>query len=46
LYVPLREAATPASERYQPVVCVKCLVQIGDKVKAGLTPLVKYEIGE
>ncbi len=24
----------------------KCLVQIGDKVKAGLTPLVKYEIGE
>jgi len=25
---------------------IKCLVQIGDKVKAGLTPLVKYEIGE
>jgi len=24
----------------------KCLVKIGDKVKAGLTPLVKYEIGE
>ncbi len=23
---------------------IKCLVQIGDKVKAGLTPLVKYEI--
>ena len=23
---------------------VKCLVQIGDKVKAGLTPLVKYEM--
>jgi len=23
---------------------VKCLVKIGDKVKAGLTPLVKYEI--
>jgi phosphatidylserine decarboxylase len=21
----------------------KCLVQIGDKVKAGLTPLVRYE---
>jgi phosphatidylserine decarboxylase len=25
---------------------VKCLVQIGDKVKAGLTPLVRYERGE
>jgi len=25
---------------------IKCLVQIGDKVKAGLTPLVRYEIGE
>ncbi len=25
---------------------IKCLVQIGDKIKAGLTPLVKYEIGE
>ncbi len=46
LYVPLREAATPGSERYPPVAGVKCLVQIGDKVKAGLTPLVKYEIGE
>ena len=23
---------------------IKCLVQVGDKVKAGLTPLVKYEI--
>lgn len=25
---------------------IKCLVQIGDKVKAGLTPLMKYEIRE
>ena len=24
----------------------KCLVQIGDKVKAGLTPLIKYEMQE
>jgi len=46
LYVPLREAATPGSERYPPAAGVKCLVQIGDKVKAGLTPLVRYEIGE
>ncbi len=46
LYVPLREAATPGSERHPPAAGVKCLVQIGDKVKAGLTPLVKYEIGE
>jgi phosphatidylserine decarboxylase len=43
LYVPLREAATPGSDRYPPVAGAKCLVQIGDKVKAGLTPLVKYE---
>ena len=46
LYVPLREAATPGSERHPPAAGVKCLVQIGDKVKAGLTPLVRYEIGE
>lgn len=33
------------TELYLPVrENVKCLVQIGDKVKAGLTPLVKYEI--
>jgi len=44
LYVPLREAATPGSERDPPAVGVKCLVQIGDKVKAGLTPLVRYEM--
>jgi len=25
---------------------VKCLVRVGDKVKAGLTPLVKYEIAD
>ena len=25
---------------------IKCLVQIGDKVKAGLTPLMKYEVRE
>jgi phosphatidylserine decarboxylase len=43
LYVPLRETATPGSDRYPPVAGAKCLVQIGDKVKAGLTPLVKYE---
>jgi len=46
LYVPLREAATPGSERHPPAAGVKCLVQIGDKVKAGLTPLVRYEIGK
>jgi len=46
LYVPLREAATPGSERQPPAAGVKCLVQIGDKVKAGLTPLMRYEIGE
>ena len=33
MYVPVRE----------PQYEVKCLVKIGDKVKAGLTPLVKYE---
>ena len=32
------ELIVPAREN------VKCLVQIGDKVKAGLTPLVKYEV--
>jgi len=46
LYVPLHDPVTPGSDRYPPVAGVKCLVQIGDKVKAGLTPLVKYEIGE
>ena len=46
LYVPLHKAATPGSERHPPAAGVKCLVQIGDKVKAGLTPLVRYEIGE
>ena len=44
LYVPLRDPATLGSDRYPPVAGAKCLVQIGDKVKAGLTPLVKYEI--
>jgi phosphatidylserine decarboxylase len=44
LYLLLREAATPGSERYPTGAGVKCLVQIGDKVKAGLTPLVKYEM--
>ena len=35
------------TELYVPLSkSAKCLVQIGDKVKAGLTPLVKYEIGE
>jgi len=46
LYVPLHDPSTSGSERYPPVAGAKCLVQIGDKVKAGLTPLVKYEIGE
>ena len=33
------------TELYLPIrENAKCLVQIGDKVKAGLTPLVKYEI--
>jgi len=33
------------TELYVPLSkSAKCLVQIGDKVKAGLTPLVKYEI--
>jgi len=35
------------TELYVPIhENAKCLVQIGDKVKAGLTPLVKYEIDE
>jgi phosphatidylserine decarboxylase len=44
LYVPLHDPSTSGSERYPPVAGAKCLVQIGDKVKAGLTPLVKYEM--
>jgi hypothetical protein len=33
------------TELYVPIrEDLKCLVKIGDKVKAGLTPLVKYEI--
>ena len=33
------------TELYVPLSkSAKCLVQIGDKVKAGLTPLVEYEI--
>ena len=33
------------TELYLPVSeNAKCLVKIGDKVKAGLTPLIKYEI--
>jgi phosphatidylserine decarboxylase len=33
------------TELYVPVrEELKCLVRIGDKVKAGLTPLVKYEM--
>ncbi len=43
LYLPLREPATLGSDRHPPMAGVKCLVKIGDKVKAGLTPLVKYE---
>jgi phosphatidylserine decarboxylase len=38
LYVPLKTNAE--SNIWEP----KCLVKIGDKVRAGLTPLVKYEI--
>ncbi len=44
LYVPVRDPATLGSDEYPPMASVKCLVQIGDKVKAGLTPLVKYEM--
>ena len=36
LYVPVSSRDT----QYE----IKCLIRIGDKVKAGLTPLVKYEI--
>jgi len=43
LYLPIRDPATLGSDEYPPVASAKCLVQIGDKVKAGLTPLVKYE---
>ena len=35
------------TELYVPVrENIKCLVQIGDKVKAGLTPLIRYEVRE
>jgi len=44
LYVPIRDPATLGSDEYPPVAGAKCLVKIGDKVKAGLTPLVKYEM--
>ncbi len=44
LYVPLHDPAMLGSDRCPPVAGAKCLVQIGDKVKAGLTPLAKYEI--
>jgi len=44
LYVPLHDPAMLGSDRHPPAAGAKCLVQIGDKVKAGLTPLVKYEI--
>jgi len=36
LYVPAPKGLARAN--------VKCLVQVGDKVKAGLTPLIRYEI--
>jgi phosphatidylserine decarboxylase len=33
------------TELYVPIrEDVKCLVRIGDKVRAGLTPLIRYEI--
>jgi len=51
LYVPIRESRIVNSEscvrRYtihNTQYTIKCLVKIGDKVKAGLTPLVKYEM--
>jgi len=45
LYVPINEPSCVMryairNTQYE----IKCLVQIGDKVKAGLTPLIKYEI--
>ncbi len=50
LYVPIRESCIVNSEscvsRYtihNTQYTIKCLVKIGDKVKAGLTPLVRYE---
>jgi len=46
MYVPHQDAATLGSEQHPPVAGAKCLVKIGYKVKAGLTPLVRYEIGE
>jgi phosphatidylserine decarboxylase len=51
LYVPVGESCMVNSEscvsRYtihNTQYTIKCLVKIGDKVKAGLTPIVKYEI--
>ncbi|NOR67805.1 MAG: phosphatidylserine decarboxylase family protein [Woeseiaceae bacterium] len=44
LYVPVSSnlGKHEPGARYE----IKCLVQIGDKVKAGLTPLIKYEVRE
>jgi len=36
LYVP---AGSPANSKFK----TKCLIQVGDKVKAGLSPLIRYE---
>lgn len=43
LYVPIREDVKETPNAKKSIWEPKCLVQIGDKVKAGLTPLVKYE---
>jgi len=44
LYVPARVSRAPSDEIQATRYEIKCLVKIGDKVKAGLTPLVKYEL--
>ncbi len=41
LYVPISSCVS-CDAQYE----IKCLVQIGDKVKAGLTPLMRYEVRE
>jgi len=41
LYLPWH--GLPARENMARMAIPQCLVQIGDKVKAGLTPLVRYE---
>jgi len=44
LYVPIGPSCVVRSASYVTQYQIKCLVKVGDKVQAGLTPLVKYEI--